>query len=105
MAKTAGVLILVGTLASSHAAFAAPVPRSSAPVPVSVAVVRSCGVFEQASGKVGVRCTRGAADRVLVSSAEPRVVTLQREGAQVKAVVDADARSDATGERFLTLQF
>ncbi len=102
MAHTPRALLLLGTLAIAQAADAAPAARPAAPLRVSVTVVRSCGVDHQ-SGKVDVRCTRGAADRVMVTNDEPRVVTLEQQGNQVGAVVEADGATG--GERFLTLQF
>lgn len=101
MAPTRRALLLLGTLAIVAHADAAPAARPSAPLRVSVNVVRSCGVDHQ-SGKVDVRCTRGAADRVMVTSDEPRVVTLERDGSQVGTVVEAGGNG---GERFVTLQF
>ena len=91
----------LGILATAHPADAAPAGQPTAHLRVSVTVVRSCGV-DHRSGQVDVRCTRGAADRVMITSDEPRVVTLERQGSQVGTVVEADGSG---GEGFVTLQF
>ena len=93
--------IALGILVLALSADAAAAGRPTAPLRVSVTVVRSCGVDHQ-SGRLDVRCTRGAADRVMVTADDPRVVTLERQGSEVGTVVDAGRGG---GERFVTLQF
>jgi len=105
MAHTRIALLLLGTFALSHAAAAAPRPAVSARLGVSLTVVRSCEVDLQASGSLGVRCTRGAADRVVVADSQPRVVMLERQGTTMTALVEADGGGAPAAERFVTLQF
>jgi hypothetical protein len=105
MAKAPFALLLAGALAPCGALGAA--DAKSADLRVSVRVVSSCGVRVNASGAIGVRCARGAADRVLIADAEPRVVTLTRDASRV---VSTELQSDGTqgassSERFVTLQF
>jgi hypothetical protein len=105
MAHARIALLLLGTLALSHIAAASPRPAVSAPLAVSITVVRSCGVSLQPSGSLGVRCTRGAADRVVVADAQPRVVMLERDGTTMAALVEADGGEAPSAERVVTLQF
>ena len=67
-------------------------------------MVRSCNVNHQ-SDSIGLKCTRGSTDRVVVSAAEPRLVTLEREGATMAASVSTDSDVSQTADRFVTLQF
>jgi len=108
MWKAPLALIAVGTLAASvQPAFASPSGAKSANLTISVRVVASCGVHVGSSGVVDVRCTRGAADRVLVSESTPRLVTLERDGSSmVSAQVQTDGPAGtAAPARVVTLQF
>ena len=105
MATTPIALLLVGTLACAPAAFASPRHSTAARLGVSLTVVRSCRVTPQASGSVGVSCTRGALDRIVVTVSEPRVVPLERDGATMRTLIDAGAADVRAAERFVTLQF
>ena len=108
MWKASLALIVVAALAASaQPVFASPSGAKSAKLTVSVRVVASCGVHVGSSGVVDVRCTRGAADRVLVSESTPRLVALERDGSRmVSAQVQTDEPAGAAApERVVTLQF
>ena len=106
MAKTPLALLLLGALAIPHPVVAAPRSTPSSRLSVGATVVRSCHVDLQDSGSVGVRCTRGTTDRVLVAAATPRIVTLERDGATMRtSIQSAHASSAAETDRFVTLQF
>jgi hypothetical protein len=57
------------------------------------------------SDSVGLKCSRGGTDRVVVAAAEPRIVSLERDGAIMRADIDTGSDDTAQSERFLTLQF
>lgn len=106
MAKTPLALLLLGALAVPHPLVAAPRGAASARLTVGASVVRSCQVDLEDSGSVGVRCTRGTTDRVLVAATAPRIVMLERDGATMRTSIRSGSRStEAETDRFVTLQF
>ena len=106
MAKTPLALLLLGALAFAHPVAAAPRSTPSARLTVGASVVRSCQVDLQDSGSVGVRCTRGTTDRVLVAATAPRIVMLERDGATMRTSIQSARRSTAAEtDCFVTLQF
>ncbi|HXE80603.1 MAG TPA: hypothetical protein VNK41_07640 [Vicinamibacterales bacterium] len=86
-------------------AFASSPGAQSGTFTVRVRVVSSCGVRVDASGAADIRCTRGAADRVLVDSAKPRVVTLERDGSKLMTAQVETGAPTSGAERVVTLQF
>jgi hypothetical protein len=102
MAKTSTVLLLAGAFVWSLPSIALSSP--SARLTVGATVVRSCKVKHQ-SDSIGLKCSRGGTDRVVISAAEPRLVTLERDGATMSAAVAADSDVGDTTDRFVTLQF
>ena len=112
MTKTSTtVLLLAGAFVWSlpSVALSSPSPSvalssPSARLAVGATVVRSCKVNHQAD-TLGLKCTRGGTDRIVVSAAEPRLVTLERDGATMAASVSTDSDVSQTADRFVTLQF
>ena len=104
MTKTFIVLLLAGVLVWSQPSIASSSPSTSTRIGVGVSVVRSCAVTH-APSSLGIRCTRGTTDRVVVAAAEPRIVALERDGAVMSADIDTTAEDTAESGRVLTLQF
>jgi hypothetical protein len=104
MTKTPTVLLLLGVLAWSQPSIASSSPSTSARIGVGASVVRSCGVTHEPSA-IGIRCTRGTTDRVVVATPEPRIVALERDGAVMSADIDTVADGTVESEHVLTLQF
>lgn len=109
MARAPLGLIVAGALA----ALAPPSVAASSPdaksgkFNVRVRVVSSCGVRVDSAEAVQVRCTRGGADRVLLQTSQPQVVTLERDASRMMtAEVQTGGMDRGSGsERILTLQF
>jgi hypothetical protein len=102
MTKTSTVLLLAGVFVWSLPSMGTASP--SARLAVGATVVRSCKVKHQ-SDSIGLKCSRGGTDRVVVSAAEPRLVTLERDGATMAASVATASDLSDTADRFVTLQF
>jgi hypothetical protein len=102
MTKTSTVLLLAGAFVWSVPSIAIASP--SARLAVGATVVRSCKVKHQADS-IGLKCSRGATDRVVITAAEPRLVTLERDGATMAASVATDSDVSQSADRFVTLQF
>jgi hypothetical protein len=74
---------------------------------VSVRVTKACSVTQHEGRTLGVRCTRGSADRVLVAAPHPRLVTLLRDGSRLRddvPVPDGEGHRP-TGDAVITIQF
>ena len=102
MTKTSTVLLLAGALVWSLPSMAT--ASESTRLAVGATVVRSCKVNHQ-SDSVGLKCSRGGTDRIVVNAAEPRLVTLERDGATMAASIATDSDLSQTADRFVTLQF
>jgi hypothetical protein len=102
MTKTPTVLLLAGALVWSVPSIALASP--SARLAVGATVVKSCKVKHD-SDSVGLRCSRGGTDRVVVGAAEPRLVSLERDGGVMRTDIDAASDDTSGAERFVTLQF